>query len=89
MSNNFDYREEGRKEGRKKEFVYPFFKSIYILNFNFVGFLATRNNHHELKMPSGQIDLICICNYSINVRICDLSKFPHSKEIQKKIQTIV
>jgi hypothetical protein len=46
------------KEEEEEVFIYPFLKSVYILTFNFVGFLATRNNHIGLKMPSGQISEI-------------------------------
>jgi hypothetical protein len=44
---------------KKKKYLFiPFLKSDYILTFNFVGFLATRNNRIGLKMPSGQISEI-------------------------------
>ena len=44
---------------KKKKYLFiPFLKSDYVLTFNFVGFLATRNNRTGLKMPSGQISEI-------------------------------
>jgi hypothetical protein len=54
-------KEKGRRRKKKEEeegrtIYLSLFKKkyIYILNLNFVEFLATRNNRRGLKMPSGQ-----------------------------------
>jgi hypothetical protein len=65
---------------KKKKYLFiPFLKSDYILTYNFVGFLATRNNRIGLKIPSGQILNLALealdkGNCSLRVFFADICK---------------